>query len=389
VFFTSKAELTENAYTGPAGNAPNLYEYELASEPGQPGRLTDLTVDESGDGAGVLGVVQISEEGQYVYFVAKGALKGPHGEILRSGLGSEPVAGGDNLYLAHEGRTSFITTLAATDINDWEKGGLAPADEAGPEGNTAVVNPSGTRLAFISEDSLTGYDNHDAVSGKPDAEIYLYDAETSGLVCASCNPTGARPVGPSTLGTSQPIALYRARNLLEDGALFFDSSDALVPHSSDGRQNVYEYENGRTYAISNVAGGGESFFMDASASGGDVFFASADRLLPQDTSNNIAVWDARVDGGFPVTAAAPACTTAEACRVASAPAPAVFGTPPSATFSGPGNVITRSPAVVKPKPTKKTVKCKKGLVKNKKDKCVRKKSKKKAERATNDRRATR
>lgn len=30
VFFTSRAELTENAYTGPEDNAPNLYEYELS-----------------------------------------------------------------------------------------------------------------------------------------------------------------------------------------------------------------------------------------------------------------------------------------------------------------------------------------------------------------------
>ena len=69
---------------------------------------------------------------------------------------------------------------------------------------------------------------------------------------------------------------YRPRNLLEDGALFFDSSDALVPHASDGRQNVYEYEDGHVYAISNVAGGYESFFLDASPNGENVFFASAE-----------------------------------------------------------------------------------------------------------------
>ena len=77
-----------------------------------------------------------------------------------------------------------------------------------------------------------------------------------GLVCASCNPTGARPVGPSSLATAPGYAedLYRPRNLLEDGTLFFDSSDALVPHASDGRQNVYEYEHGHIYAISECGG---------------------------------------------------------------------------------------------------------------------------------------
>jgi hypothetical protein len=170
------------------------------------------------------------------------------------------------------------------------------------------------------------------------------------LECASCNPTGARPVGPSSFTTrlGYPEDLYRSRNLLEDGALFFDSSDALVPHAGDGRRNVYEYEQGQIHAISDVAGGSESFFMDASANGANVFFGTADQLLPQDTSNNVAVWDARVDGGFPVTVAPLACTTAEACRTASPPTPSVFGAPPSATFSGPGN-LAPPPAVVKPK----------------------------------------
>jgi hypothetical protein len=168
--------------------------------------------------------------------------------------------------------------------------------------------------------------------------------------------------------------------------LFFDSSDALVPHASDGRQNVYEYEDGHVSAISNVAGGEESFFLDASPSGEDVFFGSANKLLPQDTGDNVVVWDARQDGGFPFPVAAPPCTTAEACRAASPPTPSVFGAPPSATFSGPGNVAPPPPAVVK-KVTKKAAKCKKGDVKNKKGKCIKKpKKKSKAKRASHNRR---
>jgi hypothetical protein len=387
VFFSSSAELTEDAYTGPGGSGANLYEYDLAT-----GKLNDLTgeaTDKTGDGAAVQGVVQISEEGQYVYFVAKGALTGPHGEALQNSLGDEPVAEEDNLYVSHEGGAPrFITTLAAGDSSDWDNDQPQSTNEAGPEVNTAVVDPSGTRLAFMSSSELKtvnfpqGYDNTDAGSGQLDAEVFLYDAETGGTSCASCDPTGARPVGPSSLGRRQVAAAeYRARNLLDNGELFFNSSDALVPHASDGRQNVYEYENGHTYAISNVAGGFESFFVDASAKPGEegvnVFFATSDQLLPEDTSGNAVVYDARVGGGFPVTVAAPACTTAEACRVASGSAPAVFGAPPSATFSGPGNY----PAAVSPPPpkkaiTKKTVKCKKGDTKNKKGKCVPKKKKK-------------
>ena len=32
------------------------------------------------------------------------------------------------------------------------------------------------------------------------------------------------------------------RYLLDDGRLFFDSEDALLPQATNGQQNVYEYE---------------------------------------------------------------------------------------------------------------------------------------------------
>jgi hypothetical protein len=109
---------------------------------------------------------------------------------------------------------------------------------------------------------------------------------------------------------------------------------------------VYEYQGGRVYAISNVAGGFESFFLDASANGEDVFFGTADRLLPQDVSNNVVVYDARVGGGFPVTVAPVPCDNGDSCKPPPSPQPAVFGAPASATFSGAGNTITTGTATV-------------------------------------------
>ena len=346
VFFTSAAELTEDAYTGPLGNGANLYEYDLAT-----GKLNDLTgetLDSTGDGAAVQGVVQISENGSYVYFVAKGVLTGEEENQHHEKAKSEA----DNLYVSHEGGAPvFIATLEKGDKSDWNNGrSSGEYTEGGPEINTAVVNPGGTRLAFLSTNELTGYDNHDTNTGNPDAEIFLYEAGAGGLVCASCNPAGARPVGPSSFVSDQVSipgsAQYRPRNLLADGTLFFDSSDVLVPHAKDGRLNVYEYQNGHVYAISNVAGGDESFFLDASPSGEDVFFGSANQLLKQDTGDNVVVWDARQNGGFPVPPAAPSCDNADSCKPPESPQPALFGLPASATFSGPGNATPPAPAVV-------------------------------------------
>jgi len=118
-----------------------------------------------------------------------------------------------------------------------------------------------------------------------------------------------------------------------------------VPGGAGGIENVYEYEDGGVHAISDATSGDAAFFLDASASGEDVFFATTDELVSQDLDSTLVVYDARVNGGFPV--AAPACTTAEACRNASPPTPGVYGPGPSETFSGPGNLAP--PPVVKPK----------------------------------------
>ncbi len=130
MFFTSSVELTEDAYTGPADNSENLYEYDLERPVGE--RLKDLTVDKTDvDGAAVQGVVQASEDGSYVYFVADGD------------LGGKAVSGEPNLYVSHDdGVPVFIATLAANDERDWSRNG--------PELHDAVVAPDGSRLAFFS-----------------------------------------------------------------------------------------------------------------------------------------------------------------------------------------------------------------------------------------------
>jgi len=367
----------------------DLYEASLPADQVSP-RITALT-----KGAGVQGVVEISEDGSYVYFTATGALKGPHGEPLHNGEGQEPQAGKPNLYLSHEGVTAFIATLSTHDSSDWQRG---------PGANNAAISPSGARLAFTSEASLTGYDNQQA---EPEecggahakcSDIYLFEAESdsqpSRLVCASCDPTGARPIGGSDLdlGENGFETDYQPRDLLEDGALFFDSRDALVPHASDGLENVYEYENGHVYAISNVAGGYASVFMDASASGRDVFFATADDLVPQDTGNDIVVYDARVGGGFPAPAPVTGCDNGDSCKPPETPQPAAFGAPASTTFSGPGNAAP-APSTNAPKQTKKkTIRCAKGFKKDKQGKCAKtrtSKKAKKAKRSSYDRRAGR
>ena len=109
------------------------------------------------------------------------------------------MSGGDNLYLLHyaggEWSTTFIATLSHEDEKSWYEPPFGDGPQENLTGVSSRVSPDGRFLAFMSDRSLTGYDNLDANSGQPDEEVYLYDAASGRLVCASCNPTGARPVG--------------------------------------------------------------------------------------------------------------------------------------------------------------------------------------------------
>ncbi len=391
VFFTSKAELTNDADTGPEDDAANLYEYDVET-----GVLTDLTAvteaeqTEDADGAAVLGLVTAGDDGSYVYFVAEGRL------AAQANAGGEvPEMGEPNLYLAHAGRVAFIAQLTAPKLNmqilysgdeaDWFN---RDDNTAGPGWHTVRVTPDGKHLAFQSMRRLTGYDNAQAAPAECDdeafnefgdcREVYLYDAETEKLVCASCDPSGAQPVGPAELGGHEQTSLsfdgaqpfYLPHNLSDDGRrLFFQTPDALVPQDSNGLRDVYEWEEagegsctraeGCVFAISNVAGGNESLFMDATPDGEDVYIATQDQLVPAaDSDTRVNVYDARVGGGFPVSVAPPSCDNADSCKPPVAAQPAVFGAPTSATFSGPGDIApATAPPAVKSRSTVKAARC--------------------------------
>jgi hypothetical protein len=232
------------------------------------------------------------------------------------------------------------------DSIDW-----APGDLTAP---AISVTADGTRLAFESVMSLTGYDNTDVNTGSADTEVFLYDAVANHLICTSCNPSGARPLGSSLLtpleafGEQDRLEGHRPHYLSEDGSwLFFNSFDALSPRDTNGREDVYEYEGGHVYLISGGTDSENSQFADASASGGDVFFTTAQPLVAQDRDPRLDLYDARVGGGFP-SPVVPAPCAGEGCRLG-AVAPGALSVPGSATFSGVGNLALSTTPAAKPK----------------------------------------
>jgi hypothetical protein len=378
-----------------------LYAYDVES-----GTPTPVTVPQnSGDNPEFKGtIIGASEDGSYVYLVAGGVLS-----ENENAMGEKAVAGADNLYVLHselaggatEWKTSFIAQLSEEDHSDWKPHYFEEGESGrtGLEQLTASVAPNGRYLVFMSNESLTGYDNVDANSGQRDEEVYQYDAQSGRLACVSCDPTGARPVGRNesgefladlsgAFGENQWVAAsvpgwletraykdpaYQPRYLSDNGRVFFDSPDALVPQDTGGSGQVYEYEpegvgdcagasvtysvkaGGCIALISGGRGGQESAFVDASASGNDVFFVTAEGLVAGDTDGLYDMYDAHVCNAeapcppVAVAVASPPCDTADSCRAAPTPQPAVFGAPASATFSGSGDV---TPAAVAPTKTK-------------------------------------
>jgi NHL repeat len=360
VLFTDESRLTADS-TATSGE-PDLYECVLAAG-ASTCALNDLTVAGPGEHAGVLSVSGFAgKDDSHVYFTARGVLAGNRREYL--GDEGKPVveeakSGEENLYLEDDGTITFIATLE--------------------EGNFGVgaVSPDGASFAFDSNKSLTGYDNAAPGHGQQH-EVFVYDAATNKLVCASCNPSGEAPAAG---GADLPS--LRLRPLSNGGRVFFETEEALLPSDTNGHVDVYEFEDGRLSLISTgtsafeAEGASGGMFKGASESGGDVFFEATQQLVPQDTAENtIVVYDARVGGGIPAGTPPPPCATADACRAPVSPQPSLYGAPSSQTFSGPGNLAAPLQATpkVKPKPKVKPVQCRKGFVKRRvkgRTRCVR------------------
>jgi hypothetical protein len=349
----------------------NLYEFEA----------TDLSETKATLVAeGFLGLLGASDDATRFYFASVKA------------LGPDAVEGKPNLYYFQPGSPPrFIATLAAADLDPrFESVAITPQ----PGHRAARVTPDGRHAAFMSAAPLTGYDNVDQRNDQRDREVFLYDATANGgegeLVCASCDPSGARPIGANIARRAPvwaagriptwPSSLYPSNALSADGdRLFFDSFGPLVQRDTNGKADVYEWQNassaqeceeegaeryvasssGCLSLISSGRSDQDSEFVDADPRGDNAFFATGDSLLPQDPGL-IDIYVARRGGGFPPPPTPPAICEGEACQ--SPPAPPNDPSPASATYQGKGNVDESTP---------KKKRCPKGKVRRK-GRCVKK-----------------
>ena len=404
VFFTDTGQLTsdatddkqshDSAFSSGCSNtssiAPGCNLYELACpahcEDESERTLADVSAgDNSGVGAQVQGVMAIPPDGSDVYFIAHGALTSG-----ANGMGREPVPGAANLYIYQfgagggEGQVKFIATLSQADRSQWSAGvGLAN------------VSSDGRFLVFTSHNALTG----DVSREEGPAQVYRYDAATEHLVRVSIGQAGFGDDGNAGTADAHIVEANHGffsgvgpgrsdPTMSENGQLvFFETPAGLTPgalndHPVVGNpklltENVYEWEaegaqpspsapacaesNGCVSLIADgrdLAEGADSHenhglvpLLGVDASGQNVFFWSADELVAQDTDSQVDLYDARIGGGFAPPSVSQPCATLEECRP-TPPAEPLFSSPPSATFSGGGDLMAPAPGAgqsVKPK----------------------------------------
>lgn len=420
IFFTSNVALTKESKVHPKelGEGPvNLYVCEIPTTAPVSAtttcKLHDLTAGLKGSGDVIGNVSALSEDGRAVYFVANGVPEGGKKGNCPNPTSRVEITQAERCHLyviklngeTWEAAPKEIATLSGGDAPNWAIAGNGELGQL-----TARTSPSGRYFAFMSELPLTGYDNHVINPGikepAPAAEeVFLYDTQApSGaqpLTCASCNPNkNQRPMGvydqqaggegfglvvdpfsyvwknrwlagsiPGWTSINIHKAPYQSQYLLDNGRLYFTSSDSLVPHQFETRnetvegtetkagiENVYQYEQegsgtceaGKGACLSLISSGSsehESGFLDATATGSDVFFLTAAQLVSTDQDTLFDVYDAReCTGSSPCLTPPPPpgqpCNSESACRSGSAAAVPTFANAPSSTYSGPGNSPT-------------------------------------------------
>jgi hypothetical protein len=338
--------------------------------------LTQVSHDpKPGEATEVQNVVSVAPDGSRVYFIAHGVL----GEGSTNAQSQAPVRGADNLYVyepdpEHEGqyRTVFVADLCSGPARSGEAENLhCPPTEArdlAPHLSLTAQTAAqdGRFLLFSSVGRLVAGDTDNA------RDVYRYDAVTGALDRVSIGEEGFDANGNNdAFGASirvQASSLGRHEEAItEDGSrVVFATAEPLSPHATNHLANVYEWHRapgetgeGHVSLISTGTSIEPTEDVVISPSGRDVFFTTAQGLVPQDTDGQLDLYDARIGGGFPALPAPARECSGDACQgPLTNPAPLLV---PGSVAQAPGDDFAApiSTTTVKPEPKSRPAKCKK------------------------------
>jgi hypothetical protein len=220
----------------------------------------------------------------------------------------------------------------------WDHGTINTIAVGGGHMSPARATASGSVFVFSTEAAITGF------NGGGVMQVYRYDVAKDKLSCVSCPPDGVNPSGSANLSYYDTLAssgtwdgeLRATRGMSDDGErVLFDTPDPLVPRDTNGQRDVYEWTPNGVSLISSGRSSVDSLFLDSSANGDDVFFATSEGLDPNDTDLSYDVYDARVGGGFKRVDVPSPCAS-DGCQGAPTRSSSLLASG-SASFVGSGN----------------------------------------------------
>ncbi len=296
----------------------NLYAFDAEAEEA-------IAFSSSGD----VTPVNVASGGTSAYFVSPSALTSepsPNGELAKP-----TKEGAQNLYLSEEGQLSFVGLVTKRDVEGENSIAFGLIDGLGlwveslpqsaPAKDSSRTTPSGSTLLFESRTDLSGFKSGGV------AQVYRYDSAQGRLTCLSCSPTSAAPTSDASLQSIGTIAgdQVKIANQSPDGRrAFFQTAEPLTVGDTDGRLDVYEWEEkgtgscgkqgGCVYLISGGHGTSADYLYAMSGSGDDVFFGTTDTLLLRDAEATLSIYDARVKGGFLEESCREGCCGGGDCR---------------------------------------------------------------------------
>lgn len=281
-FFSAEDPLTDDA----VGKSGNVYRYDAVSD------SLDF-IDASGIYQEVFSAIGVSEDGETAYF---------RGNV------SVDIGGGEE---GIETR-SFV----------WHNGAVSHPSPTSLEGSFSLVlmSPDGRYLAW--EDS---------------GDVYVYDADADTRSCASCLADGTP--GEARLPLIQRgVGNHEVRAVTDAGQVFFSAYGRLVAADSNGKSDVYMYQDGRNTLISPGNAPYDAIFSEATADGSNVFFSTNQKLVGQDNDGAPDIYDARIGGGLAAQNPPPPqeCLRDDCKETPNAGPELPFGG--SEALSGPGNV---------------------------------------------------
>lgn len=275
-------------------SSPDVYMYDRQAPPAA--RYTLVSAANSGNDGYAEAVLGASADGHTVYFVSDGQL-----------VAGQPPADTLGLYVWHDGQLRYIgafPSLSDAWVNSprtqWAFVSTARTSRVTPDGRHLLFMTT-SDAGFAGRGGFAGYDQ------EGHRELYVYDAETGSLACASCNPSGAAATADAAIDVREseatgPATSDSAQALTDDGRrVFFNTADALVPEDVNDRSDAYEYdaETGTVHLLSSGTSTASSYVVDATPNGGDVFIVTRERLLPGDGDDRYDLYDARAGGGLP------------------------------------------------------------------------------------------